>query len=81
MGEDIESVAREFCTQGKVFFVHFRDIEGTGKRFHETFHDNGPTDMARLLKVYHDSVSQWPYTGLTARQPLKAKIRRAAVMA
>jgi mannonate dehydratase len=52
MGEDIYEVAREFCEQGKVFFVHFRDIEGTATRFHETFHDNGPTDMPRMLEIY-----------------------------
>ncbi len=55
MGEDLEAVAREFCEQGKVFFVHFRDIEGQGKYFRETFHDNGPTDMARMLQVYYES--------------------------
>ena len=55
MGEDIEAVAREFTEQGKNFFVHFRDIEGQGKYFRETFHDNGPTDMARMLRVYHEA--------------------------
>jgi mannonate dehydratase len=53
MGEDIYSVAREFCEQGKVFFVHYRDIEGTAAtKFRETFHDNGPTDMPRMLETY-----------------------------
>ena len=37
---------------GKVFFVHYRDIEGTKEKFHETFHDNGPTDMAKMLEIY-----------------------------
>ena len=55
MGEDIEAVAKEFCEQGKVFFVHFRDVEGKGKYFRETFHDNGPTDMANMLRVYYES--------------------------
>jgi mannonate dehydratase len=54
MGEDIEALARQWCGQKKVFFVHFRDIEGTAEHFRETFHDNGPTDMARMLKVYSD---------------------------
>ncbi len=54
MGEDIEVLAREWCGQKKIFFVHFRDIEGQGARFRETFHDNGPTDMARMLQVYHE---------------------------
>ncbi len=55
MGEDVEALAREWCGQKKVFFVHFRDIEGQGRHFRETFHDNGPTDMARLLQVYAES--------------------------
>jgi mannonate dehydratase len=52
MGEDIYSLAREWCTKKKIFFVHFRDVEGTREHFHETFHDNGPTDMARMLQTY-----------------------------
>jgi mannonate dehydratase len=52
MGENIYEIAREFCEKGKVFFVHFRDIEGYASRFHETFHDNGPTDMAKMLEIY-----------------------------
>jgi D-mannonate dehydratase len=55
MGEDIYRLAREWCTARKIFFVHFRDIEGQGERFRETFHDNGPTDMARMLKIYSDA--------------------------
>jgi mannonate dehydratase len=51
MGENIEALAREWCTQKKIFFVHFRDIEGQGKHFRETFHDNGPTDMAKMLQI------------------------------
>jgi mannonate dehydratase len=54
MGEDIEKLAREWLAQKKIFFVHFRDIAGKGQRFVETFHDNGPTDMPRMLQVYHE---------------------------
>ncbi len=55
MGEDIEALAREWCAQKKIFFVHFRDVEGMRERFVETFHDNGPTDMAKMLQVYHQA--------------------------
>ncbi|MGD0200483.1 MAG: mannonate dehydratase [Bryobacteraceae bacterium] len=55
MGEDIEALAREWCGQKKIFFVHFRDVTGTREHYRETFHDNGPTDMARMLKVYYES--------------------------
>ena len=54
MGGDIRALVREFGGQGKIFFVHLRDVKGTGERFHETFHDNGPTDMPQMLKLYHD---------------------------
>ncbi len=53
MGEDIYKLAEDWGRRKKIFFVHFRDIEGKGERFRETFHDNGPTDMARMLKIYH----------------------------
>lgn len=52
-GEDIYSVATEFAERRKIQFVHFRDVEGTADtRYHETFHDDGPTDMARMLQCY-----------------------------
>jgi len=54
MGENIEDLAREWCAQKKIFFVHFRDIQGQGEYFRETFHDDGPTDMARMMQVYHE---------------------------
>lgn len=47
MGEDVFRLIEEFGS--KIFFLHFRDITGTATCFRETFHDNGPTDMAALL--------------------------------
>ena len=55
MGEDIYALAKKWCQRKKVFFIHYRDIEGKGERFRETFHDNGPTDMVRILKIYSES--------------------------
>jgi len=55
MGEDITRVIRHFSGNGKVLFVHFRDICGNKNNFHETFHDNGQTDMAETIKVYLES--------------------------
>jgi len=47
-------LVREFGRQGKIFFVHLRDVRGKAERFRETFHDNGPTDMAEMFKLYHE---------------------------
>lgn len=55
MGEDIGALAAEWGKQKKIFFVHFRDIAGTRERFRETFHDNGPTDMGKMLEIYYKS--------------------------
>ncbi len=52
MGEDVYDCIESFGAQKKIFFVHFRDITGTATCFHETFHDNGQTDMAKALRAY-----------------------------
>lgn len=53
-GENIPSVIRHFGKQGKLFFVHFRDVRGTAERFQETFHDDGMTDMYAAMKAYRE---------------------------
>ena len=55
MKEDIYSLAREWCLKNKVFFVHYRDVSGDKTHFRETFHDNGPTDMVKMLEIYSKS--------------------------
>ncbi len=52
MGENVYDCIEHFGKQNKIFFVHFRDIAGDKYHFHETFHDNGPTDMAKCLETY-----------------------------
>jgi mannonate dehydratase len=52
MNEDVESLIAEFGSAGKIFFVHIRDVAGTPSEFRETFHDNGPTNMYRMMKAY-----------------------------
>ena len=52
MGGDVEAAARRLAP--RITFVHFRDVEGTAEDFTEVFHDAGPTDMPRMLRVYHE---------------------------
>jgi mannonate dehydratase len=54
MTDDLPSVIRHFGRQGKLFFVHFRDVRGTPDKFEETWHDAGQTDMLACMKAYHD---------------------------
>jgi mannonate dehydratase len=52
MTDDLPGVIRRFGSQGKINFVHFRDVRGTPEHFVETFHDDGPTDMLACLEAY-----------------------------
>lgn len=52
LGDHDRSLLREF--KERVVFVHFRDVEGTAESFHETFHDDGPTDMPGMIRLYHE---------------------------
>lgn len=54
MTDDLPSVIRHFGNQGKIFFVHFRDVKGTPEKFVETFHDEGKTDMLACMQAYRD---------------------------
>jgi mannonate dehydratase len=53
-GADIPGAIRHFGRRGKLFFVHFRDVRGTGERFVETFHDEGQTDMYTAMMAYRE---------------------------
>ncbi len=54
MTDDLPGAIRHFGNQGKVFFVHFRDVLGTPEKFVETWHDAGKTDMLACMRAYKD---------------------------
>lgn len=53
MGADVSALIKKW--KEKIAFIHIRDVEGTADHFHETFHDNGPSDMPALLAEYKAS--------------------------
>jgi mannonate dehydratase len=55
MTQDLPGVIREFGGEGRIAFVHFRDVRGTPERFVETFHDEGPTNMLACMRAYRDA--------------------------
>jgi mannonate dehydratase len=54
MTDDLPGAIRHFGRQGKIFFVHFRDVRGTPEKFEETFHDDGKTDMLACMRAYRE---------------------------
>jgi mannonate dehydratase len=54
MTNDLPGAIRHFGRQGKIFFVHFRDVRGTPKKFEETFHDDGKTNMLACMQAYRE---------------------------
>ena len=54
MTDDLPGVIRKFGKQQKIFFVHFRDVQGQATDFVETFHDDGKTDMVACMQAYKE---------------------------
>jgi len=55
MTDDLPALIRRYAGQGKIFFVHFRDVAGDARRFIEVFHDEGPTDMLECMRAYQET--------------------------
>jgi mannonate dehydratase len=52
MTDNLPGVIRKF---GKnISFIHFRDVRGVPKKFEETWHDAGKTDMLACMRAYKD---------------------------
>jgi mannonate dehydratase len=54
MTDDVPALIRRLGRDGRIFFAHFRDVEGSREKFVETFHDDGPTDMLECMRAYAD---------------------------
>jgi len=52
MTDDLPSLIAEFGARDAIAFVHLRDVRGTASDFEETFHDDGPTDLAACIRAY-----------------------------
>lgn len=54
MGVDVPQAMRHFGAAGKIFYVHFRDVEGTVPVFHETFLGDGNVDLPAALSALRE---------------------------
>lgn len=55
MGADLEEVIQYFGEREKLFYVHFRDVEGTIPSFHETLLDEGNYDTLEIMRLLREA--------------------------
>jgi mannonate dehydratase len=53
MNEDLKQISANWLQEGRIFFIHLRDVIGNRYQFRETFIDNGDTSMPEMLEHYH----------------------------
>jgi mannonate dehydratase len=49
--EDLYASIERYSRQGKLAYVHFRNVSGQVPRYRETFVDDGDIDMIRVLRI------------------------------
>lgn len=53
--EDLPTTIRDSGRQGKIFFIHARDVRGDAGSFEETWHDDGRTDLVECMRAYREA--------------------------
>jgi mannonate dehydratase len=61
MGEDVPAAIRRIGSQGKIAYVHFRNIRGTPRKFQEVFLDEGDVDMFEAMRTYKEVGFRGPF--------------------
>jgi mannonate dehydratase len=54
-GADVYDAIRRYASEGKIGYVHFRNVRGKAPNYREVFLDEGDVDMIRALKVYQEA--------------------------
>lgn len=50
---DIYDAVDQYSKQGKIAYLHLRNVSGKVPHYHETFIDDGDVDMLRILTILH----------------------------
>ena len=53
-GEGVLDAVRHFGAQGRIFYVHFRDVQGSVPSFQECFPNEGNVDPVAVLRALHE---------------------------
>jgi mannonate dehydratase len=51
---DVYAATEQYGEQGKIFYVHFRNVQGKVPSYREVFVDEGDIDMVRVLRILRD---------------------------
>ena len=62
LGQGVFDAIRRFGAQGKVFYVHFRNVVGAVPRFRESFIDLGDINMVEAMRVWKQVGYDGPMT-------------------
>jgi mannonate dehydratase len=54
-GGDVYQAVERYARTGTLAYVHLRNVRGKVPRYHETFVDDGDTDMLRIVRILHAS--------------------------
>ncbi len=54
-GEGVLDAVRHFGAQGRIFYVHFRDVQGSVPSFQECFPNEGNVDPVVILRALHEA--------------------------
>lgn len=52
---DVYETIRRHASQGRIAYVHLRNVRGRVPRYHETFIDEGDVDIARLVRILREA--------------------------
>jgi len=52
---DVYRAIETYAAQGKIGYVHLRNVKGKVPNYYETFIDDGDVDMVRALRLYHEN--------------------------
>ncbi len=51
IGADVYAAVDRYSRMGRIAYVHLRNVRGKVPHYHETFIDDGDTDMLRVLRI------------------------------
>jgi mannonate dehydratase len=61
MGVDVYEAIRRIGAQGKIVYVHFRNVKGSERYFEEVFIDEGDVDMLQAMRTYKEVGFEGPF--------------------